>query len=121
MKETDRITTTVENLRKMGADVEEFEDGMTIHGGKPLKGAEIDSHGDHRIAMAFAIAGLYAEGTTIIEGSECIATSYPGFEKALDRFLGGDDSEPAIPVFSSVPRSIGEQNAAAAAESAESP
>lgn len=84
VKETDRITTTVENLRKMGADVEEFEDGMIIHGGQPLKGAEIDSHGDHRIAMAFAIAGLFAEGETVIHGTDCINTSYPGFAYHLE-------------------------------------
>ncbi len=84
VKETDRITTTVENLRKMGADVEEFEDGMIIHGGNPLKGAEIDSHGDHRIAMAFAIAGLFASGETEIHGTDCINTSYPGFSYHLD-------------------------------------
>jgi 3-phosphoshikimate 1-carboxyvinyltransferase len=87
VKETDRITTTVENLRKMGADVEEFEDGMTIHGGKPLKGAEIDSHGDHRIAMAFAIAGLFAEGETVIHHTDCINTSYPGFAHHLAAVL----------------------------------
>ena len=84
VKETDRITTTVENLRKMGADVEEFEDGMTIHGGKKLHGAHIESHGDHRIAMAFAIAGLFAEGETIIQGTDCINTSYPGFAHHLE-------------------------------------
>ena len=84
VKETDRITTTVENLRKMGVDVEEFEDGMTIHGGSELKGAEIDSHGDHRIAMAFAIAGLFAEGETVIHNTDCINTSYPGFAHHLD-------------------------------------
>jgi 3-phosphoshikimate 1-carboxyvinyltransferase len=87
VKETDRITTTVENLRKMGADVEEFEDGMTIHGGKPLKGAEIDSHGDHRIAMAFAIAGLFAKGETVIHHTDCINTSYPGFAHHLAAVL----------------------------------
>ena len=87
VKETDRITTTVENLRKMGADVEEFEDGMVIHGGHRLKGATIDSHGDHRIAMAFAIAGLFAEGETVIEGTDCINTSYPGFAHHLDAIL----------------------------------
>ncbi|MFD2255667.1 3-phosphoshikimate 1-carboxyvinyltransferase [Luteolibacter algae] len=84
VKETDRITTTVENLRKMGADVEEFEDGMIIHGGKRLKGANIESHGDHRIAMAFAIAGLFAKGETVINGTDCINTSYPGFAHHLD-------------------------------------
>lgn len=84
VKETDRITTTVENLRNMGVDVEEYEDGMVIHGGKPLKGAAIQSHGDHRIAMAFAIAGLFAKGETIVHGTDCINTSYPGFAHHLE-------------------------------------
>jgi 3-phosphoshikimate 1-carboxyvinyltransferase len=84
VKETDRITTTVENLRKMGVDVEELEDGMIIRGGKPLHGAEIESHGDHRIAMAFCIAGLFAKGETVVHGTDCINTSYPGFSHHLD-------------------------------------
>ena len=84
VKETDRITTTVENLRKMGVDVEEFEDGMTIHGGSRLKAASIESHGDHRIAMAFSIAGLFAKGETVIHGTDCINTSYPGFAHHLE-------------------------------------
>ena len=84
VKETDRIETTTENLRHMGADVEEFEDGMVIEGGQKLKGANLDSFGDHRIAMAFAIAGLLAEtGTTTIENTECVATSYPSFSEHL--------------------------------------
>lgn len=84
VKETDRITTTVENLRKMGVDVEEFEDGMVIRGGNPLHAAEIESHGDHRIAMAFCIAGLFAKGETAVHGTDCINTSYPGFSHHLD-------------------------------------
>ncbi len=84
VKETDRITTTVENLRKMGVDVEEFEDGMIIRGGNPLHAAEIESHGDHRIAMAFCIAGLFAKGETAVHGTDCINTSYPGFSHHLD-------------------------------------
>jgi 3-phosphoshikimate 1-carboxyvinyltransferase len=87
VKETDRITTTVENLRKMGVDVEEFEDGMLIRGGNPLHAAEIESHGDHRIAMAFCIAGLYAKGETVVRGTDCINTSYPGFSHHLDAIL----------------------------------
>lgn len=83
VKETDRITTVVKNLRLMGAEVEEFEDGMEITGGKPLHGAVLQSYGDHRIAMAFAIAGLFAEGETVIENTDCVNTSYPGFEKHL--------------------------------------
>ncbi|RYD39390.1 MAG: 3-phosphoshikimate 1-carboxyvinyltransferase, partial [Verrucomicrobiaceae bacterium] len=84
VKETDRITTVVDGLRAMGADVEEFEDGMEITGGKPLHAATIDSCGDHRIAMAFAIAGLFAQGETIIRNTECVNTSYPGFAHHLD-------------------------------------
>lgn len=84
VKETDRITTTVGNLRKMGVEVEEFEDGMIVHGCKKLKGAHLESHGDHRIAMAFAIAGLFASGETIIHGTDCINTSYPGFAHHLE-------------------------------------
>ncbi len=84
VKETDRITTTVNNLRAMGVEVEEFEDGMEITGGAPLHGAVIDSFGDHRIAMAFAIAGLFASGETIIRNTDCVNTSYPGFARHLD-------------------------------------
>ena len=84
VKETDRIETTTENLRLMGAEVEEFEDGMIITGGQELKGATLDSYGDHRIAMAFTIAGLLAkDGTTTIENTDCIATSYPNFSEHL--------------------------------------
>ena len=84
VKETDRITTVVENLRRMGADVTEFEDGLEIQGGKPLIGAALDSFGDHRIAMAFAIAGLFASGETVITNTDCVNTSYPGFARHLD-------------------------------------
>ena len=87
VKETDRISTVVNGLRAMGADVEEFEDGMEITGGKALHAATIDSCGDHRIAMAFAIAGLFAEGETVIRNTECVNTSYPGFAHHLDAIL----------------------------------
>lgn len=87
VKESDRIATIVSNLRAMGAEVEDFEDGMRIMGGRPLKGAKIASHGDHRIAMAFAIAGLHASGETLIEDTACIATSYPGFEDTIAAVL----------------------------------
>ena len=83
VKETDRIKTVVDNLRAMGGEVEELDDGMIISGGRKLKGAVVDSYGDHRIAMAFAVAGLFAEGETVIQNTECIATSYPGFEDHL--------------------------------------
>ncbi len=94
VKETDRIATTVDGLRAMGAEVQEFEDGMEIQGGAPLHGAVIDSFGDHRIAMAFAIAGLFAKGETIIRNTECVNTSYPGFAHHLDAILR-ERSDPA--------------------------
>jgi 3-phosphoshikimate 1-carboxyvinyltransferase len=83
VKETDRIAAIATNLRAMGVPVEEFDDGMEITGSAKLRGATMDSFGDHRIAMAFAIAGLFAEGETIIENVECVATSYPNFEETL--------------------------------------
>lgn len=83
VKESDRIATVCENLRAMGVEVDEFEDGMEIKGGKPLKGAELESFGDHRIAMAFTIAGLFAQGETVINDTDCVNTSYPGFARHL--------------------------------------
>jgi 3-phosphoshikimate 1-carboxyvinyltransferase len=83
VKETDRIAAIVENLRRMGADVEEFDDGFRVAKSR-LKGARVDSFGDHRIAMAFAIAGLMAEeGETEIDGAECVDVSFPGFFDVL--------------------------------------
>lgn len=84
VKESNRIDVMVRNLSAMGADVVATEDGMIIHGGKPLHGAVIDSKLDHRIAMSFAIAGLMAEGETIIQGAECVDISYPTFYKDLE-------------------------------------
>ena len=83
-KETDRIKTVVTNLRKMGARIGELEDGMAIDGGTELEGAEISTHGDHRIAMAFAVAGLVARGETVIKDAECVATSHPTFWEDLE-------------------------------------
>ena len=85
VKESNRIAIMVENLRAMGADVEETDDGMIIHGGKPLHGAVIDSHKDHRIAMTFAVAALAAEGETEIHDADCVNISYPAFYKELER------------------------------------
>ncbi len=87
IKESNRIDTVVESLQKMGCDVEATEDGMIIRGGKPLKGADINSHHDHRLAMTFAIAALAAEGTTRILGDECVGISYPSFFKDLQGLL----------------------------------
>ena len=83
VKESNRIAVMVESLSAMGADISETEDGMIIHGGKPLHGAVIDSKKDHRIAMTFAIAALAAEGKTDIIDADCVNISYPGFFKDL--------------------------------------
>jgi 3-phosphoshikimate 1-carboxyvinyltransferase len=85
IKETDRIATVAENLGRMGARVEVHPDGFDIAGRQKLFGAEIDSFGDHRIAMAFAIAALAAEGETTIRGAEAAVVSYPSFFDELDR------------------------------------
>ncbi len=83
VKESDRISTTARMLTSMGAEVRENRDGLIIKGPAKLSGAKVESEKDHRIAMAAAIAGLCAEGETLINGSECIATSFPGFETGL--------------------------------------
>lgn len=100
VKETDRIAAIATNLRAMGVNVVEKEDGMEIHGGTPLKGARMESFGDHRIAMAFAVAGLFAEGETVIDNVECVATSYPTFHETLERIT---NPEPQTPVIGSLP------------------
>ncbi len=84
VKESDRIAAVAANLRLMGAQVEEREDGLKIPGGQSLHGAELDSFGDHRIAMAFAVAALRAQGETLIRGAESAAISYPAFFQTLD-------------------------------------
>ena len=84
VKESDRIAAIVTNLRAMGAEVEELEDGLKIPGGQRLRGAEIDSFGDHRIAMAFAVAALRAEGETTIHNANAAVISLPGFFGALE-------------------------------------
>ncbi len=85
VKESDRIAAIATNLRAMGAEVEECEDGLKIPGKQQLRGTEIDSLGDHRVAMAFAVAALRAEGETKIRGAEAAVISYPGFFDALER------------------------------------
>jgi 3-phosphoshikimate 1-carboxyvinyltransferase len=85
VKESDRISATVENLRAMGAEVEEFEDGLRVEGPAELRGARLRSFGDHRIAMAFAVAALTARGDTEIEGAEdCVPVSFPEFFPLLE-------------------------------------
>ena len=99
VKETDRIATVVSNLRAMGGDVTEFDDGMEITGGRSLRAAVLESHGDHRIAMAFLIAGLFAAGETVMHDTSCIRTSYPGFDHQLAAILRGatDPAEYLLP------------------------
>ncbi|HEX4039590.1 MAG TPA: 3-phosphoshikimate 1-carboxyvinyltransferase [Acidobacteriaceae bacterium] len=87
VKESDRIALVAANLRAMGAEVEEFEDGLDVRGGQPLHGAEIDSGGDHRIAMAFSIAALRASGDTLIRGAESASISFPEFFDLLERVV----------------------------------
>lgn len=89
VKESDRIAAMAENLRKMGAEVEEFPDGLRVgaRGAGRLHGATIDPHEDHRIAMAFAIAALGAEGETIIRDPQCVAISFPNFFDLLESLL----------------------------------
>jgi 3-phosphoshikimate 1-carboxyvinyltransferase len=85
VKESDRISVMVKYLSAMGCDITGTDDGMIIQGGKPLHGAVIDSHMDHRIAMSFAIASLVAEGETEIKGSDAVTISYPDFYKDLKK------------------------------------
>jgi 3-phosphoshikimate 1-carboxyvinyltransferase len=87
VKESNRIDVMVNHLSAMGVDIEGTDDGMIIHGGKPLHGAVIDSKLDHRIAMSFAIAGGNAEGTTEIMGADVVTISYPDFYKDLEQLM----------------------------------
>ncbi len=104
VKETDRIAAIAANLRAMGVTVEEHPDGMSITGGAKLKGATLPSFGDHRIAMAFAVAGLFAKGRTTITDTACVSTSYPNFEETLKLFQKGGTRQRRVPVFSGVGR-----------------
>ena len=91
LKESDRIRSTVENLSKLGASIEEHPDGMVIHGGSSLIGAECQSFGDHRIAMTMGIAGLVAEGETTVTGAAAAMASYPDFWDTLQTFTRARD------------------------------
>ncbi|MCC6095212.1 MAG: 3-phosphoshikimate 1-carboxyvinyltransferase, partial [Eubacterium sp.] len=87
VKESNRLDIMVENLSRMGVSVTGTDDGMIIDGGRPLHGAILDSHQDHRIAMSFAIAALVAEGETEIQHAECVDISYPAFYQDLKSLL----------------------------------
>jgi 3-phosphoshikimate 1-carboxyvinyltransferase len=89
VKETDRIAVIVEGLQAMGARIEPQPDGFIVEGPTPLKGVVVDSHGDHRLAMALAVAGMIAEGETVVEQAECIPDSFPGFVNLIKE-LGGE-------------------------------
>jgi 3-phosphoshikimate 1-carboxyvinyltransferase len=84
-KECDRIDAVASNLRALGAHVDEYRDGLFVPGGQKLRGGFVDSYGDHRIAMAFAIAGLFADGPVVIKNPGCAAISFPSFFKLLER------------------------------------
>ena len=85
VKETDRIATVVTELRTLGAHIEPLSDGFIVQGPTPLHGAVVHSHGDHRLAMALAVAGLVAEGKVVIENVDCIGDSFPGFVDLMGR------------------------------------
>jgi 3-phosphoshikimate 1-carboxyvinyltransferase len=87
VKESDRIAAVVHNLRVMGVEVEELDDGLRVPGGQKTHGAEFESFGDHRIAMAFAVAALRASGESRMKGAESVGVSYPGFFDDLERIV----------------------------------
>jgi 3-phosphoshikimate 1-carboxyvinyltransferase len=95
VKESDRIATLAEGLRAMGADVEEFPDGMRVAGRSAgtLRGAKVEPHGDHRIAMALSVAALGAKGETVIRDSDCVGVSFPEFFATMERLRGAQVSK----------------------------
>ncbi|MEI6870969.1 MAG: 3-phosphoshikimate 1-carboxyvinyltransferase, partial [Verrucomicrobiota bacterium] len=103
VKETDRLAAIASHLKAMGVPVQEHADGLEITGGKSLQGAKLDSLGDHRIAMAFAIAGLFAEGETVITGTDCVNTSYPGFYDVLQKVMAHRPGTSALVVNQETP------------------
>jgi len=109
VKETDRIAAIAHNLRTMGAQVAELNDGLEISGPAPLHGAHLASFGDHRIAMAFAIGGFFAEGETVVQDAECIRESYPGFETMLEEFTNPKRMQISTPVIGSLTSAAPEQ------------
>ena len=89
LKETDRVAVMEMELKKAGAEIETGSDFMIVRGGRKIRGAEVDSHGDHRVAMALAVCGLAAEGTMTVDGGECAAVSFPSFFEKM-KALGAD-------------------------------
>ena len=90
VKESDRIAAIARQLGRMGGRVTEHPEGLDIDGGRRLRGATVESGGDHRLAMALAVAGLVADGETIVEDTACIRTSFPGFVETVNALAGGD-------------------------------
>jgi 3-phosphoshikimate 1-carboxyvinyltransferase len=82
------VAVLARELTRLGAQVAERPDGLAVEGGRPLVGARVSSEGDHRIAMALAVAALVARGTTVIEDAGCIATSFPQFPECVNRLAG---------------------------------
>ncbi|MEK0446067.1 MAG: 3-phosphoshikimate 1-carboxyvinyltransferase [Verrucomicrobiota bacterium] len=106
VKETDRLAAVAGHLKAMGVAVVEKPDGLEITGGAPLHGARLDSLGDHRIAMAFAVAGLFAQGETVITGTDCVNTSYPGFYDVLQKVTRPNPGGEAVVVRLEEPQSV---------------
>ena len=102
VKESDRVAAIAHNLRIMGAQVIEMSDGLEIHGPAQLRGARVASFGDHRIAMAFAIGGLLADGETIVQDADCVRESYPDFADALEEFTSPKRMRSSTPVIGSL-------------------
>jgi 3-phosphoshikimate 1-carboxyvinyltransferase len=101
VKETDRIAAMAKNLRAFGVQVDEREEGIEIEGGAKLRGADVESFGDHRIAMASAVLAMLAEGHSVVRNTECVDTSYPGFYETLQRIVKSSRAG-EIPVISSI-------------------
>jgi 3-phosphoshikimate 1-carboxyvinyltransferase len=109
VKETDRVAAIAHNLRLMGAQVIEMNDGLEVHGPAPLRGARVASFGDHRIAMAFAVAGLFADGETVVQDADCVRDSYPEFASALEEFTSPKRMRTSTPVIGSFAARLGEE------------
>ena len=88
LKESDRIVTTVKELSRLGANIEERPDGIVVHGTGHLSGARCRSHGDHRLAMALGVAGLLADGETVVDGAQAAGVSYPDFWRRMEELRG---------------------------------
>jgi 3-phosphoshikimate 1-carboxyvinyltransferase len=88
VKESNRVRTTVKGLSRMGIEIEALPDGLRVWGPQKLRGADVSSHGDHRLAMLLGVAGVLAEGETVVRKGESVAVSYPRFWEDLDRLCG---------------------------------